>query len=295
MRRYRKILLATLLALLVLCGCGRPAAPAGGDDSETPALPPVTELNCVTDVLTLRFSREEGGAWRWTDDPSFPLDETAVQALADAMQQLSFSPITAEQLADYGLADPKQSVTLTAGGETTAYVLGEEAGDGVRYLCPQDAASPTVAPAPQELLAMLQRSIYDLALLPQLPSLTADTVKTVDLAGAQTVSLTVEDGRWLSGGADVTDRVAAFTAALGQLAFSRCVDYAPASGASAVCGLDTPAATLTVTCGSSQTLTLAIGGTYEGGRFARMEGDSTIYLLDAALADPILALAESGL
>ena len=78
------------------------------------------------------------------------------------------------------------------------------------------------------------------------------------------------------------------TEALGQLTPLRCIDYRPSTGVAELCGLTEPAVTLTVTyraiAGETE-LTLRVGAQRDGGYYATVNDDDTIYLLPAAPAE----------
>ena len=65
-----------------------------------------------------------------------------------------------------------------------------------------------------------------------------------------------------------------------------------------LCGLTEPAVTLTVTyraiAGETE-LTLRVGAQRDGGDYATVNDDDTIYLLPAAPAEALAALAANGL
>jgi hypothetical protein len=96
----------------------------------------------------------------------------------------------------------------------------------------------------------------------------------------------------------VTQWSGTLTEALGQLTLLRCIDYRPSTGVAELCGLTEPAVTLTVTyraiAGETE-LTLRVGAQRDGGYYATVNDDDTIYLLPAAPAEALAALAANGL
>ena len=103
-----------------------------------------------------------------------------------------------------------------------------------------------------------------------------------------------------SGAQDVTEKTAELVAELGKLAVTACVDYDPADGAAAVCGLDVPEAILAVNYttagGYDGALTLTVGGsTGDGGRYVTLDGDTTIYRMEETALAQVLTLAALGL
>ena len=112
--------------------------------------------------------------------------------------------------------------------------------------------------------------------------------------------LTDEDGVRRSANRDVTAQTAALVEELGALTVTACVDYDPAEGAAAVCGLDEPALTLAMNylsdTGADKALTLAVGlPTGDGGRYVTLDGETTIYRMEEASLAQLLTIAETGL
>ena len=108
---------------------------------------------------------------------------------------------------------------------------------------------------------------------------------------------------WRSGGANVTDdpTVRSLLEDLTALSFSRCVDYNPSDEAVTICGLDQPEAAVRLNyltdSGTEAELVLSVGDRLpdRSGRYAQLEDDTTIYLLETALLDPLMRVAASGL
>ena len=307
MKRY-VCLLALLLTAALLAGCGHKAQPnADADAAAQTALPPegITALVLADDTQVLRFRRDDDGVWFWQDDSTFPLDQTGMPALLEAAAAMTASvPVQAgDELSEYGLDDAKTSLTVTADGETLTFTRGDQAASGDWYLyCTEDGTVRMVSDDTVKVFQLLDGSIYDLALLPTLPAVTMDTLHAVSITGADGVriDLRVTDGVRKAGSRDVTAETEALMDELSGLAVTACVDYDPAEGAAAICGLDAPAAALTLTyanaVGAEETLTVTVGLPIgDGGRYVALNGDSTIYRMEETSLVQLLTLAETGL
>jgi len=208
-----------------------------------------------------------------------------------------------DELSEYGLDDAKTSLTVTADGETLTFTRGDQAASGDWYLyCTEDGTVRMVSDDTVKVFQLLDGSIYDLALLPTLPAVTMDTLHAVSITGADGVriDLRVTDGVRKAGSRDVTAETEALMDELSGLAVTACVDYAPAEGAAAICGLDAPAAALTLTyandVGAEETLTVTVGLPIgDGGRYVALSGDSNIYRMEETSLVQLLTLAETGL
>ena len=300
-RRIRAM--ALLAALTLLCGCGKKEAQPQPEDMAVNIVPVegVTALELCDGEVTLRFARTDD-TWHWVDDGTFPLDQDAVAALLALPSSLAAAePVQGQgELSGYGLETPKKYVTATADGADSTIYVGSQTSDGRWYVLTPDGVVRLAAQADGEALS---RSIYDMAVLPELPAITEENLISLTLTGAEGKQVTFsvdESGVRRSGARDVTEKTASLVDELGKLAVTACVDYDPADGAAAVCGLDVPEAILAVNYvnahGGDGALTLTVGGsTGDGGRYVTLNGDATIYRMEETGLAQVLTLAALGL
>lgn len=300
-RRIRAM--ALLAALTLLCGCGKKEAQPQQEDMAVNIVPVegVTALELCDGEVTLRFARTDD-TWHWVDDGTFPLDQDAVAALLALPSSLAAAePVQGQgELSGYGLETPKKYVTATADGADSTIYVGSQTSDGRWYVLTPDGVVRLAAQADGEALS---RSIYDMAVLPELPAITEENLISLTLTGAEGKQVTFsvdESGARRSGARDVTEKTASLVDELGKLAVTACVDYDPADGAAAVCGLDVPEAILAVNYvnahGGDGALTLTVGGsTGDGGRYVTLNGDATIYRMEETGVAQVLTLAALGL
>lgn len=302
----KRLLRLTALALgltLLLSACGHKNTEPERKDAATQTVPVegITGLTLCDGDVTLRFEKDEAGNWIWHDDPTFPLEQSAMDELLALPAALDGGETVTDgqELSVYGLETPAKYITVTADGEDATYYVGEETTDGRWYVLTPDGR---VLYASAESKALLSRSIYDMAVLPQLPVIAPEQVVSVTiLTPERTVAfLADEDGVRRSANRDVTVQTAALVEELGALTVTACVDYDPAEGAAAVCGLDDPALTLAMNylsdTGADKALTLAVGlPTGDGGRYVTLDGETTIYRMEEASLAQLLTIAETGL
>lgn len=245
MKRILRLTAFLLGLTLLLSACGNTKGKEMVDAS-TQTAPPVegvTALALCDGDVTLRFEKDETGAWTWFDDPAFPLDQTALEDLLALPAALDSGETVADvqELAVYGLEAPKKYITVTSDGVDVVYYLGDQAADGRWYVL---TPAGTVRYTSDENKMLLSRSIYAMAVLPVLPVIEPDRLVSVSLLradGTAAVSFyTAEDGTRRSANRDVTEKTAALADEIAALTLTACVDYDPAEGAAAVCGLDTP-------------------------------------------------------
>lgn len=178
--------------------------------------------------------------------------------------------------------------------------IGAAAEGGGYYMC-RDKDTTKIYVAPDALVQLMDRNIYELVEMPTLPALTADKLTHIQARGGG-MDVTVARGEgdsWLCSGADVSDRMTALTALLAEgMKLESCVDYNPSSGALPICGLTDPAATVTVnyltSTGSTDSFTVYIGLAYEDGYFAMYNDVPAIFKVSAATAQALLDLLTLG-
>lgn len=327
-RRIVTILTAIVLilaaALLIVLGIRfrqwRAASESGTAVSSTAAaVDPAayTALTYENGSTTLSFTRDEAGQWVWTADETFPLDDTVIQEILSLL--VNWDPqqtLTDEEaLAGSGLDEPTASLTAsTADGTATTVLFGRATTDGNSYYTRLNGDESTAYIIAGTLYQLMNTPIYDMCRLPELPALAEADISSITIQGAApeegealTVVLTAqasgETVSWRSDGSNVTenDTVRALLEDLTALSFARCVDYNPSEEAVTICGLDAPEAMVeiayTTESGEEASLTLTVGTRLpdRSGRYTRMDGDSTIYLVETALLDPLMRVASSGL
>lgn len=138
MKRILRLTAFLLGSTLLLSACGNTKGKEMVDAS-TQTAPPVegvTALALCDGDVTLRFEKDETGAWTWFDDPAFPLDQTALEDLLALPATLDSGEAVADvqELAVYGLEAPKKYITVTSDGVDVAYYLGDQATDGRWYV-----------------------------------------------------------------------------------------------------------------------------------------------------------------
>ena len=272
-------------------------------------------LSVYSGSATLSFSIQEDGTWVWDDDTEFPLDDSTIESMMELLSDLTPQQVLSdpESLESYELDAPSASISAVKVDQSTVSVtFGKATTDGTsRYAMMNDDAS-TIYIFADTLYQALQTPIYDMMTLPELPELPESSISSISIQGpgedAQPLLLAAQhtdDGAttWLSGGEDVTDNasVQALLEDLAQMQIARCVDYRPSDEAASICGFDAPDALVQVTYtpedGSESVWTLTVGTTEHGGtgRYARIGADTTIYLLETALLDPLMRIAAGGL
>lgn len=305
MKRVILLILALVLTLsLMACRSKEPEDAADAADNNTLSnSAPLTfaeasALEYDNGQVTCRFRRDEDG-WKWVDDEEFPLDASYVEEILTALDAMSVSlaPVTpAVDPADSGLDEPDRYTTVTVGEDITTLRFGDQQDDGQWYMA-IDGQEDTYLVA-DEFVKLMDRSIYDMAVLPTLPELTDENLTVITVhqtESGKTVRLTKNDEGWVSGGKALPDGIEAIETALAELSFDKCFDYDPSPDAAPLCGLDAPTAVITLayvnTVGTEATVTLTLGTLREDGAYyATLNDETTVYLLAQEKVAPLLAL-----
>ena len=219
-----------------------------------------------------------------------------MQEMLDTVGRLAkAAPFSGEETPEEcGLENSGRYLAMSYSDESkSVYYFGKQDEGGKWYMRP--AEEDAVFLVEEAVGNLLDRSIYDMMIMPDQPVLTEENVKSVTVRGdKKTTCLTWQEGTWKKGTAPAAEKEAAMAAAALHLTPDQCADYSPAEGAKEVCGLQEP--TLTVEIRYINTVekecaeTFFIGNYRENadGYYMMMQEDSTIYLVSAAQILPIL-------
>lgn len=298
MKKYLVLLLAA--ALLACSACGKKQVVQSGTLGEEELVTASTaELVYKNESYTLRFNKNEAGDWQWKDDTTLPLDQQQMQQLLDQVSALNtLTPLeTTGDSTAYDLDAPDRTLEIKNSGGTGLSLQIGAAVEGGGYYMSRDGDTSKIYVAPDTLVQLMDRNIYQLVQLPTLPVLPVDKLTHIQAQGGG-VSVTVVHGEgesWLYEGADVSDRIASLTTLLAAgMQIESCVDYNPSSGALPICGLTDPALTVTVNYrgddDSAGSFTLRVGYAYGDGYFALYNDVPAIFKLSAETVQALQAV-----
>lgn len=316
---FLSAVLAILFAVVLVLAGSRYKANRDDDGStaDSPAVPTgdpgaYTALTYDNGSFSLSFALSEDGSWIWKDDPSFPLDDTTLLGITGLLSAWKPQQTVTDEsvLADAGFDQPNGTLTaVSAEGETTL-VFGRATTDGASYYVRLNGDETTAYILDGTIYQLMNRPIYEMMELPQLPALTEDMMTAVEIQGsgeADEINLTAlhegSETTWRFHGANITDSplVRSLMEDLTHLSITKCVDYHPSDKAASICGFDAPDACVTIRYtaenGADQVLSLTVGSRLpdQTGRYVRLGEDSTIYFLPTELLDPLMSIAANGL
>ena len=300
------LLILSLMLVLALIGCGGETAddaPAETDNNmlANSAQMPVADASYLeydNSQVTCRFRKEEE-TWKWVDNEEFPLDAAYIEEILAALEVLN-STLTAVEPAvdpaDCGLDEPDRYMTVTVGEETTTLRFGDQKASGEWYMSVD--GSSDVYLAEDDFVRLMDRRIYDMAVLPTLPELTDDNLTVITVRSSENnkyARLTKTDEGWISENRLAPEKAEAVETALAEFSFDSCFNFDPSPDAAPLCGLDVPSAVISVayinTVGTETTMTLTLGTLRQDGfYYVTLNDDTTVYLVSQDKVAPLLAL-----
>lgn len=230
---------------------------------------------------------KDGDTWYYTADKDFPLRQSYLKTVADAMGQLSADRELedADALEEYGLDHPTYTVTLTdEDGTVTTIKVGNATGNDY-YATVDDTEKVYTIPATS--LDDIQTELDQIAQLDTYPSIGSGNLKKeVITQNGETITYDSENE-------DQEEDVAAVAGGLGAVKLSEAADYSVDDVDLAGYGLDdTSRITVEVTYTSDakdQTMTLYIGGENgSGDRYVMMNDSRIVYLISDEICNNIL-------
>lgn len=256
-------------------------------DSQT-----VSSLSWTQDGEALSFSMGES-VWMKENDAAFPVNQTAVQNLADKIENLTavseLTDVTKPE--DYGLAEPAFAVTVKdESGNETVYAMGDQTPfeDGY-YL--SITGSENIYVIESSLATTFSKTLTQLATMESMPEVTGVTRMTV--GNTLDVSYDEELSAWVdtaTGEVLDSDAVSDLVQTAQNLTWSELIATSASDDDLSAWALDdTQAVKLTLYNGDAAERTLLLGGTDDGGdRYTRLPDSRMIYTFYSSDADDLL-------
>lgn len=200
--------------------------------------------------------RKKDDSWVKKDETAFPVNQTTLDSAASAIETVEADRVLedVEDLAEYGLDSPSNTVTVDTADGTTKLNIGDENTSTNQYYISRADDDSTVYVVAADTVSPFMNSLYDYAQGEDFPTIDSSTVKKVQVSEDKDSYVLEEnsDGAtWDVSGDGSSDKESADTTAagnvtsgLGSFAFDQFVNY-NAEDLSQY-GLDKPYATITV-------------------------------------------------
>ena len=215
----------------------------------------IKSLKFIVDKKEVTFEKKDD-SWVKKDETAFPVNQTTLDSAASAIETVEADRVLedVEDLTEYGLDSPSNTVTVDTDDGTTEFNIGDENMSTNQYYISKDDDDSTVYVVAADTVSPFMNSLYDYAQGEDFPTIDSSTVKKVQVSEDKASYVLEEnsDGAtWDVSGDGSSDKEAADTTAagnvtsgLGSFAFDQFVNY-NAEDLSQY-GLDKPYATITV-------------------------------------------------
>ena len=215
----------------------------------------IKSLEFIVDKKDVTFEKKDD-SWVKKDETAFPVNQTTLDSAASAIKKVEADRVLedVEDLTEYGLDSPSNTVTVDTADGTTKLNIGDENTSTNQYYISKDDDDSTVYVVAADTVSPFMDSLYDYAQGEDFPTIDSSTVKKVQVSENKDSYVLEEnsDGAtWDVSGDGSSDKESADTTAagnvtsgLGSFAFDQFVNY-NAEDLSQY-GLDKPYATITV-------------------------------------------------
>ena len=215
----------------------------------------IKSLGFIVDKKAVTFEKKDD-SWVKEDETAFPVNQTTLDSAASAIETVEADRVLedVEDLTEYGLDSPSNTVTVDTDDGTTKFNIGDENTSTNQYYISKDDDDSTVYVVAADTVSPFMNSLYDYAQGEDFPTIDSSTVKKVQVSEDKDSYVLEEnsDGAtWDVSGDGSSDKESADTTAagnvtsgLGSFAFDQFVNY-NAEDLSQY-GLDKPYATITV-------------------------------------------------
>lgn len=215
----------------------------------------IKSLEFIVDKKEVTFEKKDD-SWVKKDETAFPVNQTTLDSAASAIETVEADRVLedVEDLAEYGLDSPSNTVTVDTADGTTKLNIGDENTSTNQYYISRADDDSTVYVVAADTVSPFMNSLYDYAQGEDFPTIDSSTVKKVQVSEDKDSYVLEEnsDGdTWDVSGDGSSDKESADTTAagnvtsgLGSFAFDQFVNY-NAEDLSQY-GLDKPYATITV-------------------------------------------------
>ena len=215
----------------------------------------IKSLEFIVDKKEVTFEKKDD-SWVKKDETAFPVNQTTLDSAASAIETVEADRVLedVEDLTEYGLDSPSNTVTVDTADGTTKLNIGDENTSTNQYYISKDDDDSTVYVVAADTVSPFMNSLYDYAQGEDFPTIDSSTVKKVQVSENKDSYVLEEnsDGAtWDVSGDGNSDKESADTTAagnvtsgLGNFAFDQFVNY-NAEDLSQY-GLDKPYATITV-------------------------------------------------
>ena len=267
----------------------------------------ITAVSFTADQNEVEFDKKDD-SWTEKSDANFPVNQdtvdSAVKGVASLTADQEISDV--EDMSQYDLDNPQNTITLTTADGDTSLQIGMESSNNQYYVKKEDD-DKNVYLVSSSSIEPFMGTLYDFAESGTFPSVTSATITDVKVDKENSYELTqdadnlfwnVSDGKTTEK-ADTT-KAGTVTSAIGSLAYDKFVDYNCTDNSKY--GFDDPYAVITVkyteeeqeTQTVEKTLTIYVGDETGDDRYVKVDDSKEVYtitkdsltdILDSTMSD----------
>lgn len=267
----------------------------------------ITAVSFTADQNEVEFDKKDD-SWTEKSDANFPVNQdtvdSAVKGVASLTADQEISDV--EDMSQYDLDNPQNTITLTTADGDTSLQIGMESSNNQYYVKKEDD-DKNVYLVSSSSIEPFMGTLYDFAESGTFPSVTSATITDVKVDKENSYELTqdadnlfwnVSDGKTTEK-ADTT-KAGTVTSAVGSLAYDKFVDYNCIDDSKY--GFDDPYAVITVkytedeqeTQTVEKTLTIYVGDEIGDDRYVKVDDSKEVYtitkdsltdILDSTMSD----------
>lgn len=267
----------------------------------------ITAVSFTADQDNVEFDKKDD-TWTEKSDADFPVNQdtvdSAVKGVASLTADQEISDV--EDMSQYDLDNPQNTITLTTADGDTSLQVGMESSNNQYYVKKEDD-DKNVYLVSSSSIEPFMGTLYDFAESGTFPSVTSATITDVKVDKENSYELTqdadnlfwnVSDGKTTEK-ADTT-KAGTVTSAIGSLAYDKFVDYNCTDDSKY--GFDDPYAVITVkytedeqeTQTVEKTLTIYVGDETGDDRYVKVDDSKEVYtitkdsltdILDSTMSD----------
>ena len=267
----------------------------------------ITAVSFTADQNEVEFDKKDD-SWTEKSDANFPVNQdtvdSAVKGVASLTADQEISDV--EDMSQYDLDNPQNTITLTTADGDTSLQIGMESSNNQYYVKKEDD-DKNVYLVSSSSIEPFMGTLYDFAESGTFPSVTSATITDVKVDKENGYELTqdadnlfwnVSDGKTTEK-ADTT-KAGTVTSAVGSLAYDKFVDYNCTDDSKY--GFDDPYAVITVkyteeeqeTQTVEKTLTIYVGDETGDDRYVKVDDSKEVYtitkdsltdILDSTMSD----------
>lgn len=267
----------------------------------------ITAVSFTADQNEVEFDKKDD-SWTEKSDANFPVNQdtvdSAVKGVASLTTDQEISDV--EDMSQYDLDNPQNTITLTTADGDTSLQIGMESSNNQYYVKKEDD-DKNVYLVSSSSIEPFMGTLYDFAESGTFPSVTSATITDVKVDKENSYELTqdadnlfwnVSDGKTTEK-ADTT-KAGTVTSAVGSLAYDKFVDYNCTDDSKY--GFDDPYAVITVkyteeeqeTQTVEKTLTIYVGDETGDDRYVKVDDSKEVYtitkdsltdILDSTMSD----------